>query len=103
MTSRNSRFHGGFGDAVVAAYVRGLDSSRDVLFGAIDPATGCIVDLAEARAADAPKTMELGASVLQSHRKRGLAHALVALAVDAGSNQATGCGFLGVADPPVRL
>jgi len=87
MPSRNSRFHGGFCDAAVAAYVRGLDPSTDVLFGAIDPGTGCIVGLAEARPADAPKTMELGASVLQSHRKRGLAHALVALAVDVASDQ----------------
>ena len=87
MPSRNSRFHGGFGDAAVAHYVRGLDPSRDVLFGAIDPGTGCIVGLAEARPADAPKTMELGASVLQSHRKRGLAHALVALAVGVASDQ----------------
>ena len=87
MPSRNSHFHGGFGDAAVAAYVRGLDPSRDVLFGAIDPGTGCIVGLAEARAADAPKTMELGASVLQSHRRRGLVHALVALAVDVASDQ----------------
>ena len=85
--SRNSRFHSGFGDAAVAAYVRGLDPSRDVLFGAIDPGTGCIVGLAEARPAAAPKTMELGASVLRSHRKRGLAHALVALAVDVASDQ----------------
>ena len=87
MPSRNSRFHGGFCDAAVAAYVRGLDPSTDVLFGAIDLGTGCIVGLAEARPADAPKTMELGASVLQSHRKRGLAHALVALAVDVASDQ----------------
>jgi GNAT superfamily N-acetyltransferase len=87
MPSRNSRFHGGFGDAAVAAHVRGLDPGRDVLFGAIDPGTGYIVGLAEARPADAPKTMELGASVLQSHRKRGLAHALVALAVGVASDQ----------------
>jgi GNAT superfamily N-acetyltransferase len=87
MPSRNSRFHGGFGDVAVAAYVRGLDPSRDVLFGAIDPGTGCIVGLAEARPADAPKTMELGASVLQSHRKRGLGHALAALAVGVASDQ----------------
>ena len=87
MPSRNRRFHRGFGDAAVAAYVRGLDPGRDVLFGAIDPGTGCIVGLAEARPADAPKTMELGASVLRSHRKRGLAHALVALAVDVASDQ----------------
>ncbi len=87
MPSRNRRFHRGFGDAAVAAYVRGLDPGRDVLFGAIDPGTGCIVGLAEARPADAPKTMELGASVLRSHRKLGLAHALVALAVDVASDQ----------------
>jgi hypothetical protein len=76
MPSRNSRFHCGFGDAAVAAYVRDLDPSRDVLFGAVDPGTGRIVGLAEARPANAPKTVDLATSVLPSHRKRGLAHAL---------------------------
>jgi GNAT superfamily N-acetyltransferase len=87
MPSRNSRFHSGFGDAAVAAYVRGLDPGSDVLFGAVDAGTGRIVGLAEARPANAPKTVDLAASVLPSHRKRGLAHALVTRAVGVASAQ----------------
>ena len=87
MPSRNSRFHCGFGDAAVAAYVRDLDPSRDVLFGAIDPGTGRIVGLAEARPANGPKTVDLATSVLPSHRKRGLAHALVTRAAGVASDQ----------------
>ena len=87
MPSRNSRFHCGFGDAAVAAYVRDLDPSRDVLFGAVDPGTGRIVGLAEARPANAPKTVDLAMSVLPSHRKRGLAHALVTRVAHVASDQ----------------
>ena len=87
MPSRNSRFHCGFGDAAVAAYVRDLDPSRDVLFGAIDPDTRRIVGLAEARPANGPKTVDLATSVLPSHRKRGLAHALVTRAAGVASDQ----------------
>jgi GNAT superfamily N-acetyltransferase len=87
MPSRNSRFHCGFGDAAVAAYVRDLDPNRDVLFGAIDPGTGRIVGLAEARPANGPKTVDLATSVLPSHRKRGLAHALVVRAAGVASDQ----------------
>ena len=87
MPSRNSRFHCGFGDAAVAAYVRDLDPNRDVLFGAIDPGTGRIVGLAEARPANGPKTVDLATSVLPSHRKRGLAHALVTRAAGVASDQ----------------
>ena len=77
MPSRNSRFHCGFGDAAVAAYVRDLDPSRDVLFGPVDPGTGRTVGMTEARPANGPKTVDLATSVLPSYRKRGLAHALV--------------------------
>jgi GNAT superfamily N-acetyltransferase len=87
MPSRNSRFHCGFGDAAVAAYVRDLDPNRDVLFGAIDPGTGRIVGLAEARPANGPKTVDLATSVLPSHRKRGLAHVLVTRAAGVASDQ----------------
>lgn len=87
MPSRNSRFHCGFGDAAVAAYVRDFDPSRDVLFGAVDTGTGRIVGLAEARQANGPKTVDLATSVLPSHRNRGLAHALVTRAAVVASDQ----------------
>ena len=80
MPSRNSRFHCGFGDAAVAAYFRDLNPSRDV-----DPGTGRIVGLADARPAYGPKTVDLATSVLPSHRKRGVAHALVMQAAGVAS------------------
>jgi GNAT superfamily N-acetyltransferase len=87
MPSRNSRFHCGFGDAAVTAYVRALDPSRDILFGAVEPDTSRIVGLAEARPANAATTVDLAMSVLPAHRKRGLAHALVKRAVGVASDQ----------------
>jgi RimJ/RimL family protein N-acetyltransferase len=81
MASRNSRFGCGFGDWAVTGYARGLDVSTDILFGAVEFDTDRIVGLAEARPAKAPQTVDLGVSVLASHRKRGLAHELVARAV----------------------
>lgn len=82
MASRNSRFGCGFGDWAVTDYARGLDVTKDILFGATEFGTDRIVGLAEARPAKAPQTVDLGVSVLASHRKRGLAHELVARAVD---------------------
>lgn len=79
--SRNRRFHSGFGDAAVAAYVRSLDVTADLLFGAIEESSGRIVGLAEARPAAAWLTVEVGTSVLPTHRKRGLARELIARAV----------------------
>ena len=55
--SRNSRFHCGFGDAAVAGYVRSLDDTVDVLFGAIESRNGRMVGLAEARPAEAPGSL----------------------------------------------
>jgi hypothetical protein len=83
MASRNSRFGCGFGNWAVTAYVRGLDLARDILFGATQFGTGQIVGLAEVRPAKAFQAVDLGVSVLASHRKCGLAHELVALAVGA--------------------
>jgi RimJ/RimL family protein N-acetyltransferase len=82
IASRNSRFGCGFGDWAVTDYARGLDVTKDILFGATEFGTDRIVGLAEARPAKAPRTVDLAVSVLASHRKRGLAHELVARAVD---------------------
>src|SRR5262245_40545501 len=78
MVSRNHRFHSGFGDAAISAYVGGLDVTTDILFGAIDETGGRIVGLAEAHPTSAPSTVEVGTSVLASHRGRGLGRKLVA-------------------------
>ena len=51
LVSRNRRFRSGFGDAAVAAYVRRLDLTTDILFGAIEEDSGRIVGLAEAHPA----------------------------------------------------
>ncbi len=87
LVSRNRRFHSGFGDAAVAAYVRGLHTSTDILFGAVENASGRIVGLAEARRAAARQTVEVGTSVLAAHRRRGLARELVARAIAAAFAQ----------------
>ena len=81
--SRNSRFHCGFGDAAVAGYVRSLDDTVDVLFGAIESRNGRMVGLAEARPAEAPGTVELAVSVLPTHRRHGLGHELLRRAASA--------------------
>jgi predicted GNAT superfamily acetyltransferase len=81
LVSRNCRFHSGFGDAAVAAYVRSLNATTDFLFGAIEDSSGRIVGLAEARPAAAWLTVEVGTSVLPTHRRRGLACKLVARAI----------------------
>lgn len=78
--SRNCRFHSGFSDAAVAAYVRSLDVTTDILFGAIGEADGRIIGLAEARPA-AWLTVDVGTSVVPTHRRRGLAGELVARAI----------------------
>ena len=81
MVSRNRRFSSGFGDAAVMAYVQRLDLSADILFGAIEENSGRIVGLAEAHPFGGPRTVEIGTSVLATHRRRGLATRLVARAV----------------------
>lgn len=78
--SRNCRFHSGFSDAAIVAYVRSLDVTTDILFGAIEEADGRIIGLAEARPA-AWLTVDVGTSVLPTHRRRGLARELVARAI----------------------
>jgi GNAT superfamily N-acetyltransferase len=81
MVSRNRRFLSGFGDAAVAAYVRRLDVTTDILFGAIEQESGRIVGLAEVHPAGVPRTVEVGTSVLATHRRRGLARELISRAV----------------------
>jgi GNAT superfamily N-acetyltransferase len=79
--SRNRRFRSGFGDAAVSAYVRRLDLRRAILVGAIEADSRRIVGLAEAHPADAPRTVEIGTSVLAEHRRQGLARNLVGRAI----------------------
>lgn len=81
MVSRNRRFSSGFGDAAVTAYVQALDPSTDILIGAVEENGGRIVGLAEAHPFGGPRTVEIGTSVLATHRRRGLASRLVARAV----------------------
>jgi GNAT superfamily N-acetyltransferase len=78
--SRNRRFLSGFGDAAIVRYVRDIDFGSDVILGAID-ADGSVVGLAEAHVTEVTGVVDIGASVLAPHRRRGLAHALVARAV----------------------
>jgi GNAT superfamily N-acetyltransferase len=87
LVSRNRRFHSGFSDAAVEAYVRRLDPASDILFGAIDEDSGRIVGLAEAHPAGPPRTVEIATSVLAPHRRRGLARELVARTVAAAVRQ----------------
>ncbi len=79
--SRNRRFLSGFSDAAITNYVLSLNFESDIMFGAVDPETGCLVGLAEAHAIDPAGTIEIGTSVLANHRRRGLARELVARAV----------------------
>ena len=85
--SRNRRFHCGFGDAAVAAYVQKLDLTAGVVVAAIESGSGRIVGLGEAHPSDVPKMVEVGASVLATHRRRGLGHRLIAQAVAAAVEQ----------------
>jgi GNAT superfamily N-acetyltransferase len=101
MVSRNRRFHCGFGDAAVKAYVRRLDISIDILFGAVEEASGRIVGLAEAHPASAQQTVEVGTSVLPTHRKRGLARELIRRAIAAAFAQGATAAEL-IFDPSNR-
>jgi GNAT superfamily N-acetyltransferase len=87
MVSRNSRFHCALADAAVARYAQCFDDAADVLFGAVEAGSGRIVALAEARAAAAPRTVDLAVSVDATHRRRGLGRALLACAVSAAFDQ----------------
>ena len=70
LVSRNRRFNGGLSDATIVAYARRFDVNSDVMFGAVESGHGRIVGLAEARSADHPRTVEIGTSVLATHRGR---------------------------------
>jgi GNAT superfamily N-acetyltransferase len=79
--SRNRRFLSGFSDIAIARYVLGLDFASDIFFGAVESDSGEVVGLAEAHSIHPTGTVEIGASVLDPHRRRGLARELVALIV----------------------
>jgi ribosomal protein S18 acetylase RimI-like enzyme len=82
MVSRNRRFHCGFSDAAVTAYASRFDPINDILFGAIEPVSNRVVGLAEARAGCTPRTVDLGVSVLEPQRRRGIGHQLSARVVE---------------------
>jgi ribosomal protein S18 acetylase RimI-like enzyme len=82
LVSRNRRFNGSLCDATIVADVRRFDVNSDILFGAVEAGNGRIVGLAEARSADYPRTVEIGSSVLATHRGRGLARELIRRAID---------------------
>lgn len=74
---RRLRFGAAFNDAAVSAYVERIDFERDALFGVFDDAlqlTGA------AHVARSGAHAELGVSVLEGHRGRGIGGALLARA-----------------------
>ena len=74
---RRLRFGSAFNDAAVQAYVQRIDFERDALFGVFDDhlqLTGV------AHVARGDGHAELGVSVLEGHRGRGIGHALFARA-----------------------
>ena len=74
---RRLRFGAAFNDAAVSAYVERIDFERDALFGVFDDAlhlTGA------AHVARSGAHAELGVSVLEDHRGRGIGGALLARA-----------------------
>ena len=74
---RRLRFGAAFNDAAVSAYVERIDFERDALFGVFDDAlhlTGA------AHVARSGAHAELGVSVLEGHRGRGVGGALLARA-----------------------
>src|SRR5262249_24871139 len=106
MVSRNSRFHCALGDAAVARYAQRFDDAADVLFGALDAASGHIVALAVARPAGAPRTVDVAVSVLAAHRRRGLGRTLVACTLSAAFAQGAAAACLRFAPgnlPAVRI
>jgi pimeloyl-ACP methyl ester carboxylesterase len=80
---RCRRFGSAMGDFAVAAYARGIDPARAVLFGAVDEPSGRILGLAEAQPGTAPGQVEVAVSVHVEHRCRGLGRSLTRAAVAA--------------------
>src|SRR5262249_33751861 len=87
LISRNRRFHSGFGDTAVAMYVRSLDLTAGVVFGACEPASVRAVGLGEAHPSGEPQTVEVGVSVLDRHRGRDIGRRLVEHAIAAAFAQ----------------
>jgi len=69
---RGARFHAMLGDEAIGRYVRRIDFDRMILVGAVEPASGRLVAIAEAHLDDqsAPRVAEISVSVL-AHRRRG--------------------------------
>lgn len=91
---RGRRFHAMLGDAAIGRYVRGIDFERMVLVGAVEPASGRLVAIAEAHLDDpkAPRVAEISVTVLAHRRRQGLGRRVVgevlALARDLGVERA---------------
>ena len=71
---RRLRFGIALADSAVRAYVAGVDFERDVVFGAYDESLQLV---GAAHVARAGAHVELGVSVLEGHRDRGIGGALL--------------------------
>jgi GNAT superfamily N-acetyltransferase len=71
---RRLRFGSRASDAVIRAYVAGIDFDRDAVLGIADDELGLVAAAHLARAED---HAELGVSVLPGHRNRGYGNALL--------------------------
>lgn len=74
---RRLRFGGARSDASVCAYVGGVDFDRDAVLGVFDDA---LLLVGAAHLCRTPRHAELGVSVLDGHRNRGIGAALLARA-----------------------
>jgi GNAT superfamily N-acetyltransferase len=75
---RHARFGVVCNDEMIISYVHRVISSRSIVIGAFDEASGHVVGIAEAHPMKRqPDRMELAVSVNWSHRRRGLGRRLV--------------------------
>lgn len=88
---RRLRFGAPIGDFTVREYVARIDFEQDALFGVLDEELRL---LGVAHVARAPGLAELGVSVLQGHRGRGVGGALLARAHLRARNWSVGTLFM---------
>lgn len=81
---RRMRFGNSLSDAAVASYVEAIDLERDALFGVYDDRLALV---GVAHVAFAGDQAELGISVLDAHRGRGVGTALFARAAEHARNR----------------
>src|SRR5262249_57717258 len=78
---RRARFLCHAKDKAIAAYARGFDPLVDILIGAFDRSER-LIGLAEARAAEEFRSVEIGITIDKDYRGRGLGRRLVALVME---------------------